>query len=130
MYKRQRLNYTRIDAQVLTDEKGLFFIIEQVLSNALKYTKEGGTVSIYLEAPKTLCIQDTGIGIAAEDLPRIFECGYTGLNGRRDKKASGIGLYLCSRIAKQLGHTLSVDAQIGVGTVVRIGLARKDVRLE
>lgn len=125
-----RLDYAPLDVQVLTDEKGLFFIVDQVLSNALKYTREGGAVSVYLEAPKTLCIADTGIGIAAEDLPRIFDRGYTGLNGRRDKKASGIGLYLCRRIAAQLGHTITVESAVGTGTVVRIALDREKICLE
>ena len=86
------LDYKPVDASVVTDEKWLLFVIEQLLSNALKYTLSG-SVSIYLEAPRTLFIADTGIGIAPEDLPRIFERGYTGINGRDDKKASGIGLY-------------------------------------
>ena len=67
------------------------FVIEQLLSNALKYTKEG-SISVFMEKD-ILYIKDTGIGIAKEDLPRIFEKGYTGYNGRRDKRASGIGLY-------------------------------------
>ena len=92
--KRIKLEYNELNVTVLTDEKWLAFVVEQVLSNALKYTPEG-TVSVYLEQPKTLCIRDTGIGIAPEDLPRVFENGYTGYNGRSDKKASGIGLYLC-----------------------------------
>ncbi|MDE5892183.1 MAG: sensor histidine kinase, partial [Acetatifactor sp.] len=86
------LNYQSVDCRVLTDEKWLAFVVEQVLSNALKYTREG-SVSIYLEPPCILCIRDTGIGIASEDLPRIFEKGYTGYNGRSDKKATGLGLY-------------------------------------
>ena len=86
------LDYKPVDVSVVTDEKWLLFVIEQLLSNALKYTLSG-SVSIYLETPRTLCIADTGIGIAPEDLPRIFERGYTGINGRDDKKASGIGLY-------------------------------------
>ncbi len=76
---------------VLTDEKWLSFAIEQMLANALKYTREGGGIRIYAEG-EALCIEDTGIGIAAEDLPRVFEKGYTGCNGRTDKKSTGIGL--------------------------------------
>ena len=79
---------------VLTDEKWLSFVVEQILSNALKYTKSG-SVSIYLEQEGVLVIKDTGIGISAEDLPRIMEKGYTGYNGRIDKRSTGIGLYLC-----------------------------------
>lgn len=127
--KRIRLEYTELNETVLTDEKWLSFVIEQVLSNALKYTPEG-TVSVYLESPKTLCIRDTGIGIATEDLPRVFENGYTGYNGRSDKKASGIGLYLCRRICDKLGHTISAESKAGEGTVIRIGLDKKKLEIE
>lgn len=118
-----------MNTKVLTDEKWLLFVLEQVLSNALKYTPEG-TVTIDLEAPKTLCVGDTGIGIAPEDLPRVFEKGYTGYNGRSDKKASGIGLYLCRRICQNLGHTITVNSSLDNGTVIRIHLERKKLELE
>ena len=91
--KKLFLRYEPLNARVLTDEKWLSFVIEQLLSNALKYTNTGG-ITIDLEKPQILCIRDTGIGIAPEDLPRVFEKSYTGYNGRSDKKASGIGLYL------------------------------------
>ncbi len=115
------LDYQETDCLVLTDEKWLAFVVEQVLSNALKYT-QAGSVSIYLEPPCTLCIRDTGIGIAPEDLPRIFERGYTGYNGRSDKKATGLGLYLCRQICDRLRHTITADSAAGEGTCVRIGL--------
>lgn len=127
--KHIRLEYTELNVTVLTDEKWLSFVIEQVLSNALKYTHEG-TVSVYLERPKTLCIRDSGIGIAPEDLPRVFENGYTGYNGRSDKKASGIGLYLCRRICDKLGHTISAESKPGEGTLIRIGLGREKLEIE
>ena len=100
-------------------------MVEQVLTNALKYTPAGGTITIELEEPKTLCIRDTGIGIAPEDLPRIFEKGYTGVNGRADKKASGLGLYLCRRICRSLGHTIRASSVPNQGTEIRIGLGQK-----
>ncbi len=115
------LDYQETDCLVLTDEKWLAFVVEQVLSNALKYT-QAGSVSIYLEPPCTLCIRDTGIGIAPEDLPRIFERGYTGYNGRSDKKATGLGLYLCRQICDRLRYTITADSAAGEGTCVRIGL--------
>lgn len=127
--KKIRLEYEPFSCSVLTDEKWLLFVIEQLLSNALKYTKTG-TISILLEEPKTLCIRDTGIGIAAEDLPRIFEKGFTGYNGRSDKKSTGIGLYLCRRITQKMGHPMTVTSQIGVGTVVRVDLASVDLEIE
>lgn len=123
------LIYELLNITVVTDEKWLSFVIEQVLSNALKYTSKG-TISIYLENEKTLCIRDTGIGIAPEDLPRIFEKGYTGYNGRTDKKASGLGLYLCRRICKQLGHTISATSVVDKGTTVRIDLEQTKLEIE
>lgn len=116
--KKLTLNYEPIETKVVTDEKWLVFVIEQILSNAIKYTKTG-SISIYEEAGM-LVIEDTGIGILEEDLPRIFENGYTGYNGRSDKKASGIGLYLCRQIFKKLGHKLSVESEAGKGTKVKI----------
>lgn len=124
-----RLEYEPVECSVLTDEKWLLFVIEQILSNALKYTKSG-SVYIYLESPKILCIKDTGIGISPEDLPLVFEKGYTGCNGRRDKKASGIGLYLCKRICKNLGHKISVQSEVGNGTIVKIDLNRENIEFE
>lgn len=127
--KKIKFEYTELNEKVLTDEKWLSFVVGQVLSNALKYTSEG-TVSIYTESPKTLCIRDTGIGIAADDLPRIFENGYTGYNGRSDKKASGIGLYLCRRVCDKLGHGISAESRAGEGTVIRIALDKKKLEVE
>lgn len=122
------LNYTPPDFRVLTDEKWLLFVIEQVLSNALKYTPSG-SISIFMEGD-TLCIRDTGIGIAPEDLPRIFENGYTGYNGRSDKKATGIGLYLCRRICLSLGHSISARSAVGQGTSILISLKRERLEVE
>ena len=127
--RKLRLVYAPLHTAVVTDEKWLSFVIEQVLSNALKYTRSG-EISITLEAPQTLCIRDTGIGIASEDLPRIFEKGFTGYNGRSDKKASGIGLYLCRRICGRLNHTISVTSQVDVGTEVRIDLYHRMMEVE
>ena len=115
------LSYQPTEKTVITDDKWLSFVIEQVLSNALKYTREG-SIKIYVQESKTLCIEDTGIGIAPEDMPRIFEKGYTGYNGRKDKKASGIGLYLCKRICKNLGVEISISSKLDKGTTVRINL--------
>lgn len=127
--KKIKLDYQSLDVTVLTDEKWLLFVIEQLLSNALKYTPSG-TITIYLENPKTLCVKDTGIGIASEDLPRIFDKGYTGYNGRRDKKASGIGLYLCRRICTNLGHTITAQSIPDQGTTIKINLDKEKLELE
>lgn len=123
------LIYEPLNTTVVTDEKWLGFVIEQVLSNALKYTPSG-SITISLAAGKTLRIRDTGIGIASEDLPRIFENGYTGYNGRTDRKASGIGLYLCRRICTKLGHTITASSTADVGTVIDIDLIQTKLEVE
>ncbi len=127
--RKLRLQYEPVNATVITDEKWLSFVLEQVLSNALKYTPSG-SISITWEPEKKLCIRDTGIGIAAEDLPRIFENGFTGYNGRLDKKASGIGLYLCKRICTNLGHGIEVSSQVDKGTCVTIDLEQRLLKVE
>lgn len=133
MFVRRRLSlsYQPLEGQVLTDEKWLVFVIEQVLSNAVKYTKQGG-VSIYMEEgeEKTLVISDTGIGIAPEDQPRIFEKGFTGYNGHSDKKSTGIGLYLCRRILNRLSHEITVESEPGKGTRIRIALDTVKMEME
>lgn len=121
--RRISLIYTPIEATALTDEKWLGYVVEQILSNALKYTPHG-SIEIGLESPKTLFVRDTGIGIAPEDLPRVFEKGYTGCNGRTDKRATGIGLYLCRKICANLGHTIRADSTPGRGTTIRIDLEK------
>lgn len=127
--KRLQLRYEPVACSVLTDEKWLQFVLEQVLSNAAKYTAKG-SVTIRLEHPKTLVISDTGLGIAPEDLPRIFEKGYTGQIGRVDKRSTGIGLYLCRRILGQLGHSISARSTPGRGTSIYIYLEQKQLQLE
>lgn len=113
---------------VLTDEKWLQLAVEQVLSNAVKYAP-GGHVTVRGQG-EALLIEDDGAGIAPEDLPRIFERGFTGCNGRMDKRASGIGLYLCRQICRRLGHTIAVESQPGRGTRVSIGLGRPRLEVE
>lgn len=89
-----------------------------------------GSVTVCLREPQTLVIQDTGLGIAPEDLPRVFERGYTGKLGRVDQRSTGIGLYLCRRTLSQLGHTISIQSTPGKGTAVSIHLQRRDLPLE
>lgn len=122
--KKISLNYESVERTVLTDEKWLGFVIEQLLSNALKYTSKG-SISIYMEED-CLVITDTGIGIRSEDLPRVCEMGYTGYNGHADKRSTGIGLYLCSRTLKKLGHGFSITSKEGCGTRVTIRFFEKE----
>lgn len=105
---------------VITDEKWLLFAVNQIMSNAIKYTTEGG-VRVYIDNT-CLVIQDTGRGISKDDLPRLFENGFTGYNGHMDKKATGIGLYLSNRILTKLGASLRIESEVDVGTSVYIDL--------
>ena len=126
---RIRLVYEPVEMTVLTDEKWLLFILEQLLSNAVKYTREG-TVTISVSPEKVLSVTDTGIGIAPEDLPRIFEKGFTGYHGRSDKKATGLGLYLCKQTADKLGICISVRSKVGKGSTFSLDLRKERLRLE
>ena len=121
--KKITLDLQETGRTVLTDEKWLSFVVEQVLSNALKYTPTGGRIRIYGDG-ETVVIADNGIGIREEDLPRVFEKGFTGYNGREDKKSTGIGLYLCRRVMDRLNHSISIVSRLGQGTLVRLDLSR------
>ena len=127
--KKISLDFQETGKTVLTDEKWLSFVIEQLLSNAVKYTPEGGRVRIYGDGD-TLVIADSGIGIQPEDLPRVFEKGFTGFNGREDKKSTGIGLCLCRQVMDRLNHDISIASRPGQGTLVRLDLSRDRKRVE
>lgn len=122
------LHLKPMDQMVLTDEKWLVFVIEQIISNALKYTKKG-SISIYSEND-CIVIEDTGIGIQEEDLPRVFEKGFTGFNGRTDKKSTGIGLYLCKTVIDKLNHDIRIESEVGKGTKVYLSLKRDSLIIE
>lgn len=124
IYRKIALDFTPTEKTVLTDRKWLGFVIGQVLSNSLKYTREG-TISVFMSSPDTLCVRDTGIGIPPEDLPRVFEPGYTGMTGRSEegRHSSGIGLYLCKMICGRLGHTIRIESD-GNGTSVFISFPK------
>lgn len=124
-----RLEYEEIGENIITDEKWFSFVLEQILSNSLKYTRDG-SVRIYRTEGNCLCIEDTGIGIAPDDLPRIFEKGYTGFNGRLQKNASGIGLYLCKRICDNLRLAIKAESAVGEGTRIFIDLNQNDIKHE
>lgn len=119
----KKISFSMDDIQdtIVTDAKWLVFVLEQILSNSLKYTKKGW-IKIYMEPKKVLVIEDSGIGIAPEDIPRVFEKGFTGYNGREDKKSTGIGLYLCRKVLDKLGNHIDIESEVGTGTKVRIRL--------
>ena len=118
-----------LSGEVLTDEKWLVFVLEQLLTNASKYTKEGGSVRIGKENG-LLVLRDTGIGIRPEDLPRIFEWGYTGYNGRLDKRSTGVGLALVKQVMKMLGNKIEIRSVLGEGTEVFLDLRRTELEAE
>lgn len=117
--KKIRLDYKLSKREVLTDEKWLSFVFDQLLSNALKYTDKG-TISIYYDEDSCLCIKDSGIGIALADMERLFEKGFTGYNGRQYKKASGIGLYMCKRMCDKLNIGISIESVVNEYTLVKL----------
>ena len=124
--KKLPLELEETGLEAVTDEKWLAFVIEQLLSNALKYTREG-SINIRVEG-RSLVIEDTGTGIAPEDLPRLGERGFTGYNGREEKGSTGLGLYLCRRVCDKLGHSLRFESELGRGTRAVIGFP--DCRLD
>lgn len=127
--RKLRLVYEPTEVKVLTDEKWLLFILEQIISNAVKYTPSG-TVTIRVTEDKKLSVEDTGIGIAPEDLPRIFEKGFTGYNGRNDKKATGLGLNLCRKAAEHLNVGIAVESKPGVGSCFTLDLKERQFNIE
>lgn len=131
IYNKITLELDDLDVIVLTDEKWLNFVIGQLLSNSLKYTNEG-FIKIYIkkDTVKTLVIEDNGIGISGEDLPRVFEQGFTGYNGRMDKKASGLGLYLCKKVMNNLSHKIRIESQERKGTKVFLDLNEEKLQVE
>lgn len=110
------LNYEPINETVISDMKWLNILIEQLISNALKYTRQGCITISYDKNDAILYIKDTGIGIRSEDIPKIFDRGYSGLNGRMNEKASGLGLYLAKEISKRLSVEILVTSEVGKGS--------------
>ena len=127
--KKLRLQYEPTAESALTDSKWLLFILHQLLSNAVKYT-ERGRVSIRVTSAPAIIVADTGIGIAPEDVPRVFEKGYTGYNGRGGQKSTGLGLYLVHQTAEMLHCRVSLSSRIGEGTSVTIDLHQEELGKE
>lgn len=127
--KKLALVYEGTELSALTDEKWLAFMLEQLLSNALKYTPQGSITLRVLPGP-VLRVEDTGPGIPPADLPHIFERGYTGCRGRADKRATGVGLYLCRRLADQLGHRISAENRPGGGATFALDMTPTTVQTE
>ena len=123
--KKIKLNYVSYETIVISDKKWLSFAFEQILGNSVKYSGTGGEITIETCESK-LVIEDKGIGIKEEDLPRIFEKGFTGFNGRYEKKSSGLGLYLCKKTLDKLGHHIEISSKVGEGTRIEITFPKED----
>ena len=122
------INLHDLDRSIVTDKKWLLVVLEQILSNSLKYTNEGG-VEIYMEGQE-LCIKDTGIGIKNSDRLRVFERGFSGYNGRMTQQSSGLGLYLTQKISQELGHQIQIESELGQGTTVGIKFSEVNLLIE
>lgn len=103
-------------AYVLSDARSLSVLVEQLISNAVKYTRGGKICIRYDLGKKTLLVEDTGAGIPAQDLPKIFDRGYSGFNGRATDKSSGLGLFLVDTIARKLSLNIAVESKVGEGS--------------
>ena len=123
--KKIKLNYVSHETMIISDKKWLSFAFEQILGNSVKYSSSGGEITIETYENK-LVIEDNGMGIKEEDLPRIFEKGFTGFNGRYEKKSSGIGLYLCKKTLDKLGHHIEISSKVGEGTRIEITFPKED----
>ena len=123
--KKIKLNFVSHETMVISDKKWLSFAIEQILGNSVKYSNTGGEITIETCENK-LIVEDNGMGIKEEDLPRIFEKGFTGFNGRYEKKSSGLGLYLCKKTLDKLGHHIEISSKVGEGTRIEITFPKED----
>ncbi|MCI1694640.1 sensor histidine kinase [Aneurinibacillus aneurinilyticus] len=130
MEKNIAVEFEGEDAEVVTDRKWCRFIIRQLLTNAIKYSPEGGIIRIATGVTENgnamLVIKDEGPGIPVHDLPRIFDKGFTGGNGRIQNAATGIGLYLAQTVASKIRITLGAQSTPNQGTAVRMIFTAKN----
>ncbi len=130
LLKNIRVNLNNLDHMVLTDSKWLEFMIEQIVSNSIKYSKDKNAVLSFEvtenEKETTLMIMDNGIGIPPQDVPRVFEKSFTGENGRKGAGSTGMGLYLCKKLCDKLGHHFYLKSSVSKYTKVYISFAKED----
>lgn len=127
IHKDLDVSLSGFDLLIISDSKWLQFVFEQVIFNAIKYTSEG-SIDIRCQNDHQVIIKDTGIGIAASDLPRLFDKGYTGFNGRLENNASGLGLYMVKQILHNLGHDITISSKVNFGTSVIIDFKQTENR--
>lgn len=122
--KRIKVNIHDVDRNVYSDSKWMVFILNQIIINSIKYSKKDkAEIEIFSEEYKDniiLYIKDNGIGIESDNLPRVFEKGFTGENGRKINKSTGIGLYLCKKLCDKLGQSIEINSVLNMETVVKI----------
>ena len=121
--KKIKLNMHDLDILVKTDSKWMEFIINQIIVNSIKYTSDNPCIEIYGIINKEnacLVIKDNGIGISPKDLPRVFDKGFTGENGRSKYNSTGMGLYLVKKLCLALGNDVLIDSTLGKGTILKI----------
>ena len=125
-----KIQMENLDQEVFTDEKWILFILNQIISNSIKYKKENAQIAFSAEETKNqifLKIKDNGIGISTKDLPRITEKGYTGVTGRNYQKSTGMGLYLCKKLCEKLQLSFNIESEEGKYTTVIIGFPRNSM---
>lgn len=124
--KKLKLDYKKIEEKIVTDARWFSILLEQIISNSIKYT-EAGRISISFDEEKNaLEVKDTGIGIKNEDVPKIFDRGYSGFNGRINQKSSGIGLFMAGKISKNLNVKIEVESSLGEGSTFRLKIPKYD----
>lgn len=125
IYNKIKLDFEPTHLTIQSDRKWVQVLIEQIISNSLKYTKQG-TIRVYAGSGQHLIVEDTGSGISPSDLPKIFEKGYTGLNGRLHDKSTGIGLFISRKITRRLNITLDIESELNVGTKAMIDFSNEE----
>ena len=116
IYNKIDLQVSEINKTILTDKKWITHIIELILDNAIKYSDVGGKIEVYLKENKKGCelhIKDYGMGIVPQDIDRVFDKGFTGENGRKRTKSTGMGLYISKKILNKLSHDINVISTSG-----------------
>ena len=131
--KQIELDLDNLEEEVISDAKWLGFIVRQLLTNALKYSDCGQQIRIYTtlhDGCITLHVEDRGVGIAAEDLPRVFRKSYTGTLGREKSAATGMGLYLVKQVADALHLHVSITSEVANGTTVHVQFTNEDTYMK
>lgn len=125
-----KIEMKNLNQEIFCDEKWISFILNQIISNAVKYKKEDARISfdaVQTENQIVLKITDNGIGISLKDLPRVTEKGYTGTTGRNYQKSTGMGLYLCKKLCDKLQLSFKIESKEEQYTTVMIGFPRNSM---